>query len=143
MSANEVLLMKENASGDFEIFKFTAESGKVIGFNSSLQPIMMTAGGSLASFYTQSNLTIDGNNGNFFLIEINANASFSLSNIATGQIYYFRIKNTGASTINITLPNTADIKSLTTVDIGASQYKELAMIYDGTNRTWQISEALT
>ena len=97
----------------------------------------------LRAFYSQSNLTIDGANGDFFIISLDANASFSLSNITTGKIYYFLIKNTSASEITITLPNTADIKSALTFTIPASNnYKEVAMIYDGTNRIWQISEAL-
>ena len=98
---------------------------------------------SLITFYSQTSLTIDGANGNFFLISISANASFSLSNIVQNVQYYFMIKNTGASSITITLPNTADIKSALTVTIGASKTKELAMIYNGTNRYWQISEELT
>lgn len=95
-------------------------------------------------FYSQSNLTIDGANGNYFLVTLSANASYSLSNIATGVQYYFRIKNTSGSAITITLPNTADIKSVLAFGVGASnKYKEVAMIYDGTNRTWEIGEELT
>lgn len=97
----------------------------------------------LAQFYTQTNLSIDGANGNFFLITVSANASYSLSNIASGTMYYFVITNSGASDIVITLPNTADIKASATVTIKAGKKKELAMIFDGTNRYWQISEELT
>jgi hypothetical protein len=95
-------------------------------------------------FYSQTSLTVDGANGNYFLIELSANASFSLSNIVAGTQYYFRIKNTSGSAITITLPNTADIKASATFTVGASnKHKEVAMIFDGTKRTWQISEELT
>lgn len=94
------------------------------------------------AFVTQSNLTINGSSGNFFLVSISASSSFTLSNIATGVQYYIRIYNSSASAITITLPNTADIKAVETFDIDATSYKEVAMIYDGTNRTWQISETL-
>ena len=94
------------------------------------------------SFYTQTDLSINGNNGNFFIITISANASFTLSNIVTGQPYTFLIKASG-SVRTVTLPNTADVKAVATTDIADGKYKELVMIYDGTNRIWQVSEELT
>jgi hypothetical protein len=97
----------------------------------------------LVQFYTQTSLSIDGANGNFFLVTVSVNASFSLSNIATGTMYYFVITNNGASDITITLPNTADIKSSATVIIKAGKTKEIAMIFNGTKRYWQISEELS
>lgn len=91
---------------------------------------------------TLTSLTIDGSTYDFFYITISANASFSLSNITTNQIYYFMITNSGAGEITITLPNTADVSSADTFTIGASKVKEVSMIYNGTNRYWQISEEL-
>lgn len=128
----------------------TAGTGAIeeitLGTNLSLSGTTLnaTGGGAGTTFYTPTDLSVDGANGNYFLIEISANASFSLSNIAVGTQYYFRIKNTSAGAITITLPNTADIKKAATFTVGASnKYVEAAMIYDGTNRTWQISEELS
>jgi hypothetical protein len=96
------------------------------------------------SIASQSNLTINGATNNYFIISLSANASFSLSNIATGRMYSFLIKNTSAYDITITIPNTADIKASFTFVVKASnKYKEVALFFDGTNRIWQISEDLT
>ena len=89
-------------------------------------------------------LAIDGANGTWFNIFVNANSSFTFSNIATGVVYEFLIKNSHLTdTITITLPNTADIKSDSSYDITAGSYIELSMFYDGTNRIWQVSDELT
>lgn len=88
-------------------------------------------------------LAIDGANGSWFNISVNANSSFTFSNITTGIVYEFLIKNSHLTdTITITLPNTADIKSDLSYDITADSYIELSMFYDGTNRIWQVSNEL-
>ena len=113
---------------------------------SEVTDLQTTLNGKMAntSIASQSNLTIDGATNNYFIVSLSANASFSLSNIATGRMYYFLIKNTSSSDITITLPNTADIKaSLTFVVKASNKYKEVALFFDGTNRIWQISEDLT
>lgn len=93
--------------------------------------------------YSQSNLSINGNNGTYFICSISGNSSFMLSNIATGVSYIIRIKNTSSSAITITLPTTADIKPFNTFTIAANNvYRELSLIYDGTNRIWQVSVEL-
>lgn len=146
MSANQLLITQENASGDFAIKTVTPEAGKVLGFNSGLEPVMVDAGsgggGTSTVFYSQTNLNIDGAIGNFFLVTLSANASFTLANIEVGVQYYFVIKNSGSSTTTVTLPNTADIKSAMIINVSAYKTVELAMIFDGTNRIWQISEEL-
>lgn len=92
---------------------------------------------------TKTDLNIDGSVSLAFNITLSANAAFTLSNIAIGQIYMFIIKNTGASAITITLPNTADVKASTTITIDPGKTKELSLFYTGTTRFWQISESLT
>ena len=88
-------------------------------------------------------LTLDLSTNNFFVCTLNANTSFSLSNVSTAQIYYFIIKSSNGA-ITITLPNTADVKAVATFTISATnKYKECSMIYNGSSRFWQISEELT
>lgn len=93
--------------------------------------------------YSQTNLSINGNNGQYFICTISANASFTLSNITTGIAYYIRVYNSSAGLIYVTIPTTADIKANALVSISATTYREFAFLYDGTNRTWQISEEMT
>lgn len=92
--------------------------------------------------YPQVTLNIDGSLGNFIIATISTNSSFSLSNITMGIHYYIMIYNNGANAITITLPTTADVKPSTTFTVSASKRKEVAMIYDGERRYWQISEEL-
>lgn len=46
MATNDYILHKMNASGDWEEKVVNAENGKVLGFDSSLNPVMLTPGGS-------------------------------------------------------------------------------------------------
>lgn len=92
---------------------------------------------------TQTNLTCDFSTYNYIKATISANSGFTLSNIPTNKVVTILIKNTGASTITITLPNTADAKAGDTFAIQASKYREFSILYDGTTRYWQVSEELT
>ena len=91
---------------------------------------------------TQSSLTLDLATYNIFNVELSANASFSISNPETTRDYYFYVKNTGASAITITLPNTADVVASATQTIAATKTKAFAMQWNGTKRIWQVSEEI-
>lgn len=91
------------------------------------------------NFHEQTDLAIDGDNGDYFIIEISADETFSLSNIITGLHYYFLIKNTDTENIFITLPSGTNISPHTTIEINANKYVEVAMISNGTVKIWQIS----
>ena len=104
-----------------------------------------TGGGSTAvTFFSMNDLVLWGASGSYFKSTISGNQSFYLSGISSGVYYYTLIKNTSASAVTITLPNTADIKPSATFTVGANnKYKEVALIYDGTTRIWQVSEELS
>ncbi len=91
-------------------------------------------------FGTGSSLTIDGNVNNFQTQTVSTNSSFSLSNIKVGVMYELLVKNSGASSITITIPNTSDVRVSDTVTIAASKAREFSLTYDGTKRYWQVSE---
>ena len=102
-----------------------------------------SAGGA-AIFYSSNDLVLWGASGQYLYSTISGNQSFYLSGISSGVYYYTLIKNTSASAVTITLPNTADIKPSATFTVGANnKYKEVALIYDGTTRIWQVSEELS
>ena len=92
---------------------------------------------------TLSTLTIDLATNNIFNISLSANATFSVSNPSTKRDYYFYVKNTGASTITITLPSSADMWESSTTPISTGKTKAFAMQWNGTKRIWQISAELT
>lgn len=143
MATNDIFLLKMNASGDWVQYALTAEAGKVIGFDSSLNPVMMSAGGSSTETFTTglTSLTIDLTSKGYCDVAISANSTFVLSNITTGKYYTFCVKNTGASTITVSVPSGSVCTSLTT-DITAGKAKEFSLIYDGTKQRWQISDEL-
>ena len=95
------------------------------------------------SMTTQTSLTCNFATYNYIKAEISVNSSFVLSNVPTNKVVTILIKNTGASTITITLPNTADAKAGDAYTIQASKYREFSILYDGTTRYWQVSEELT
>lgn len=147
MSANQILMMQENANGDYAIKTLIPEAGKVVGFDSNLNPIMVDAGsgggGTSTIFHSQTDLNIDGNNGNFFSVSLSANTSFILSNIEVGVMYYFRIYNSNSSNITVSFPNTSDIRPSSIgayVSINTFKYTTIAMNYNGTVREWQVAE---
>ena len=94
------------------------------------------------TFGTGASLTINGNVLTFQTLSVSANSSFSLSNIKIGVMYEFLVKNTGGSSITITIPNTSDVRVSDTVTITASKAREFSLTYDGTKRYWQVSEEL-
>lgn len=140
MAANEVLIMKENATGDFQVHTVTAQANKVLGFDSGLNPVMMDAG-SGATFYTQSNLSINGNNGDFFVVTLTGNATMSLSNIAAGKFHYVLIKNTGYNQVTVTLP-TGVYRPLPILGITTSTAVLLSIMSTGTDTVIHIGEEM-
>lgn len=143
MATNDIFLLKMNASGDWVQYALTAEAGKVIGFDSSLNPVMMSAGGSSTETFTTglTSLTIDLTSKGYCDVAISANSTFVLSNITTGKYYTFCVKNTSASTITVSLPS-GGVYSSGTADITSGYAREFSMVYDGTKMRWQISELL-
>lgn len=45
MATNQVTIIKENSSGDFQELKVTAEANKAIGFDTNLNPVMVSVSG--------------------------------------------------------------------------------------------------
>jgi hypothetical protein len=77
-------------------------------------------------------LAIDGVNGTWFDIELDANGSITLANIPIGVFVYLNIKNTHATdNISITIP--AHIGDPTPAVITAGDYLKVQIFYDGTN----------
>jgi hypothetical protein len=94
-------------------------------------------------FYTQTNLTIDWDNWKIFKITLSWDDTFSLSNIVTWKYYTFYITNSTWWIIDVTLPDTADIKADDVIWMNAWKTIEISLFYDWTNRYWQVSEELT
>lgn len=83
--------------------------------------------------------SIDLSAGSWFNISISGTATISFSGTpTTGKHYIFAIKNTGASSITVTVPSGA-ITPATSVAIASGKTREFGMIYDGTYQRWQIS----
>ena len=93
-------------------------------------------------FHSQSGVSIDCDDGNYFICECSASSTITLSNVVTGLNYFILIKNTGLSNITITLPQTADISEETAIILPPSNYIETAFIYSGTYRIWAMSNNL-
>ena len=92
---------------------------------------------------TATSLTIDLATAKYFFVTLSANASFTLSNVTTGE-WTFHILNNGASPIDIAIPNTANnIFQAETLTIGAGAVAEISMVSDGTKRVWLLSNELT
>jgi len=133
-----------------EPYFITDENRIAVGLTASTYEVFAKVseaggGGGGIEKHVQSNLSIDGNNGNYFIVSINSNSGFTLSNIVTDVNYTFLITNThGSNTITITLPASDDVKPVATVDIPAGSTVEMGFIYlDDTDlRYWQVSEEL-
>ena len=114
----------------------TAASGQSTGLS------WATPSTPVKSFSTATSLTIDMSTREYVRVTLSSGGTLSLSNVTTGKEYFFLFQDTGASGYTVTLPTAADIASAGTFDVPAGEFKEVAMIYDGTNRIWQISEDL-
>jgi len=90
---------------------------------------------------TQTNLTCDFASTNLIIATVTGNQSFTLSNVPTDKVVTIIIINTGGG--DITLPNTADYFASETWTHAAGGIREYSLLYDGTNRYWQVSEELT
>lgn len=93
-----------------------------------------------------SSLAWDGSTANFFMSEINANASYTITNLAIGVAYMGRIKNTHATNaITITNPTASNWilqRGLTTVTLLASEEVSVSILFDGTNYRMAYGEAM-
>lgn len=118
-------------------------TGKVVSSNGTTFVLTTpTSGGAVETFSgTLTTLTLDLSTFGYFKIELSANAGFSLSNITTGKYYTFRVKNTSASTITVSIPS-GSICTSGTADIATTKAREFSMIYDGTKQVWQIGDEM-
>ena len=84
-------------------------------------------------------VTLTGSSTNLFSV------SMTQASMVIGQTYYMRIRNTRSGTIKVAIPNTSGhINSTGTgVDLATGKVMTIALIYDGTNYEWQVSEFLT
>lgn len=105
--------------------------------------ILSTVGGSSTETFSPvlSSLSIALSSYGYYKVEISANSTFVLSGITTGKYYVFCVKNTGATTITVSLPS-GGLYSSGTADINSGYAREFSMVYDGTKMRWQISELL-
>jgi hypothetical protein len=100
-------------------------------------------GGVSTVFHDQTNLTIDGDDGNFFNITISADETFTVANIVAGVNYTFMVYNSHTGNISITIPAGATHKKPTSIiTISTIGYVEFSLIYNGTNYYWQVSEEI-
>lgn len=95
------------------------------------------------NFIAKSSLTIDLSEGQNFIVTLDDDDVFDLSNIASDTAYYFTIYNEHATdTITIDIPNTDDVTAVQSIFIIADATREISLIKVGTTRYWQISEEL-
>ena len=88
-----------------------------------------------------TSLTIDLSGKEYCIISISANESFNLSNITTGKLYGFSVKNSGEDTITVSLTS-GQIFAASSVDISSGAAREFSMLYDGSKQRWMYSEEL-
>ena len=141
MATNDYILHKMNSSSDWEEKVFTAEANKVIGFNSSFNPINVDY--KSFSVTTGTSLSLDWTAADYFVITISGNGSISFSNKAVGVKYVLVINSAGASS-DVAMPNTSgNVYANATESIAAGKAKEISAIYDGTNTIWVVTKELT
>jgi hypothetical protein len=130
--------------GDSDIYIHLLYKIIDIGYEGTVEPgESATPPDCTVSFHTQSTLDIDGDDGDYFIIELAADDTFTFTNIVTGKHYYFLIKNDATSgTVTATLTSDADIAAEESVEIAEDEYAELAVISNGTDRIWQLSNGL-
>ena len=89
-----------------------------------------------------TSLTIDCNLADVFTISINANATFTLSNLAVGKAVEIIVKNTSTNIITITLPISGVYRSQTyTID---AQLVRIFTVRLANNKNyWLVSEELS
>jgi len=142
MATGDYILHKMNSSSDWEEKVVLAESGKFLAFNSNLDPVMQTPGGGF-SVATKTSLTIDLNEASYFIVTISASSGFTLTNVGTG-LWTFLIKNSGATSIDISIPTTANnVYPQSTVTIPAGKRVEISLVSNGTLRIWSVGNTLT
>lgn len=106
--------------------------------------ITATPGLGAANFYSQTNLTLNGNNGDFFLASINTAQTMSLSNFTAGKYYFAFIKNTSAGAVLITFPSNAlKPTGMSTFNLDAGLGVLVSLIYTGTDYLLHVSEEIS
>lgn len=97
------------------------------------------------SISTQSSLNIDGSIYNLFDVTLTStsDATFSLSNMVIGVVYYVLIKNESTNNINIILPNSNAIIPVSSFVLSMNKAVEVSILYNGTRPIFQLSEELT
>lgn len=137
--------IKTWANGRFQTLLPTpvGNNGKVLSSDGTNYVLTTPTGGSSTESFSGAltTLTLDLSTYGYYKIEISANSGFSLSNITTGKYYTFRVKNTSASTITVSIPS-GSICTSGTADITTTKAREFSMIYDGTKQIWQIGDEM-
>lgn len=145
MSANQILITQENASGEFAIKTFTPVAGQVMGFDTGLNPVPMEMPtGSPTPIVNTSltSLTIDCSIADVFRINLTANATVVLSNLLNGKVSEIIIKNTATGIITIILPDNHAYRSKTyTIDAQLARVFSVRLV--ATKYIWLVSEEIS
>lgn len=88
-----------------------------------------------------TSLTIDLALGDYFEITISAGATFSLSNPVINKQYIFWIKNSGGSSIIITMGTTGDYTQANQATLATLMALEIGVTYDGSKWIWNVGAA--
>ena len=95
---------------------------------------------------TATSLTLSFANTDYWLVDISANASYTLTNIPVGKLVYIEITNSHATNlITITNPTASTFilqRGLTTVSLLAGERVIVELFNDGTNTRMIYGEAL-
>ncbi len=143
MATNQVTIIKENSSGDFQELKVTAEANKAIGFDTNLNPVMVSVSSNSLTVNTSlTSLVIDCSLANIFIISINANSNFSLSNVTALKEYTFIVKNTSAGAITVTMPN-SEVYVSQSVDISTGKARMFGLVNINSKNYWLVSGELS
>lgn len=137
--------IKTWANGKFQTALPTpvGNNGKVVSSNGTTFVLTTPSSGSSVESFSGAltTLTLALTDYGYYKISLSANSGFALSSITTGKYYTFRIKNTGASTITISLPS-GSIYTSGTADITAGKAREFSMVYDGSQQIWQVGDEM-
>lgn len=114
---------------------------KISGLTTALANKLNVGSLPVLSVASASSLALDATVAEIFNIVISTSQTFSISNPVVGRFSYFRVRNSAGSSIIITLP-AGDLRASTTVSINPGATREFCFLYDGTYKSWQISEEL-
>lgn len=141
MSANQILITRENSNSDFVIDVITPTAGKAIGFDSNGLPAVIDIIKTPTVNTSLTSLTIDCSLADIFIISVSANSTFSLSNLSDVKTREVIVKNTSASSITVSLPN-GHVYDTATVSLAAGKARRFTVEYINTKYYWDYSKEL-